>query len=351
MTAKTTQTKTQASQEQLRAWVDKNALSAQNNPNVSDKSKQSISAYLEELQIKQEESQNLSISSSNAIEGEYLFEMSEEDKNKIRLLNKLFEALTGKKLKFYVPNAFLKKKLPQQATYDIPKPQEAQPQRKGWGISYKKHEIYTENSTMDFSAKGVINTADGRSIQIDLSLNVERTFVSENHISFKAGDALIDPLVINYEGASASLTNQKYEFDIDNDGSNDMISFASNGSGFLVYDKNGDGIVNNGSELFGPQSGNGFLELKAYDSDGNDWIDENDPIYEKLQIWTKNEAGEDQLFAIGHKGIGAIYLNAVQSPFEIKDSSNALQGKIQQTGIFLKENGTAGTIQHVDLSV
>lgn len=351
MTATTSQTKTYMSYEQLKSWVDEKALSANGNTNSSEKSRQTISAFLEETQVAKESSQSLSLSSVNGTEEEYLFEISENDKNKIRLLNKLIEALTGKKFKFFTPSAFLKKRIEQQPTYNMPRLQDVQPQRKGWGISYEKHEVYSENATMNFVANGVIKTTDGKTIQIDLSLSMSRSFVSESHISFKAGDALIDPLVINYDGGSAALTDQKFQFDINNDGQDENISFVKTGSGFLVYDKNGDGKINNGSELFGPLTGNGFLELSEFDTDGNNWIDENDSIYEQLQIWTKNEAGEDQLFAIGQKGIGAIYLNALQSPFEVKSSSNELQGKIQQTGIFLKESGIAGTIQHVDLSV
>ncbi len=37
------------------------------------------------------------------------------------------------------------------------------------------------------------------------------------------------------------------------------IAFATGNSGFLAFDKNADGMINDGSELFGPESGNGFL--------------------------------------------------------------------------------------------
>jgi hypothetical protein len=87
------------------------------------------------------------------------------------------------------------------------------------------------------------------------------------------------------------------------------------------------------------------------DSDGNNWIDENDPIFDKLQIWTKDENGEDQLFAIGRKGIGAIYLGSVNSQFALKDETNNTLGQIRQTGIFLREDGSAGTLQHIDVSL
>ena len=88
-----------------------------------------------------------------------------------------------------------------------------------------------------------------------------------------------------------------------------------------------------------------------HDADGNNWIDENDPIYEKLRIWTVDEKGNKQLIALGQAGVGAIYLGNVSSPFSLKDAGNNTLGQISRTGIFLNEDGTAGTIQHVDLVI
>jgi len=78
------------------------------------------------------------------------------------------------------------------------------------------------------------------------------------------------------------------------------------GSGFLVHDQNGDGHVNDGTELFGPTTGDGFTELTTWDTDQNGWLDANDPIWAKLQIWTRDAAGNDLLFNLAQKGIGAI---------------------------------------------
>jgi len=222
---------------------------------------------------------------------------------------------------------------------------------KGWGLIYSKNQSYQEEEAMSFQSNGIVTTADGRTIKFDLDLNLSRSFIQESNLTIKAGDALVDPLVINFDRASASLTSQKYSFDLDLDGKNDQISVAQTGSGFLVYDKNGDGTINDGSELFGPKTGNGFLELAQFDVDGNKWIDENDPIFDKLQIWTKDENGEDRLFAIGRKGIGAIYLGNVNGDFSLKTVENDTLGQIRQTGIFLKEDGSAGSVQHIDLSL
>ncbi len=179
---------------------------------------------------------------------------------------------------------------------------------------------------------------------------MSREFVSQKDISIRAGDAaLTDPLVINFDGSAPDLTETKYTFDLDADGSLEQISFVTRGSGFLALDLNGDGAVNNGGELFGPDTGDGFKELAGYDQDHNNWIDESDEIFHRLRIWTKDRDGNDRLFALGEKGIGAIYLGNAATPFQFKNSVNEQQGQLRTTGLFIRENGAAGTVQQIDL--
>jgi len=276
---------------------------------------------------------------------ENYLEISDEDKAKIKLIEELIRIFTGKKIKIRIPERL---KLNDPACLPTPVPQ---PQRNGWGMEYDYHEVNYEREKMSFSSEGVIKTSDGREINFTVQLNMSREFASEQHIRFRAGDAAIDPLVINFDAPAAGLTNTKFNFDLDSDGKTDQISFASGGSGFLALDINNDGIINNGHELFGPDSGNGFADLAKHDADGNNWIDENDAVFNRLRIWTRDSEGNDKLFALGEKGVGAIYLGNVSSPFSIKGSNNQLQGTVASTGIFIRENGTAGTIQHIDLAV
>ena len=161
---------------------------------------------------------------------------------------------------------------------------------------------------------------------------------------------LCDPLVINSNSSSAHVSDQKFYFDLDGDGKLDEISRLAAGSGFLALDKNGDGKINDGNELFGTKSKDGFADLATYDEDGNGWIDENDPIFDKLQIWTKDARGRDILCAIGKAGIGAIYLGNEQTDFSLNSSKdNSTNALVRKTGIFLYENGGCGTIQHLDM--
>ncbi len=80
---------------------------------------------------------------------------------------------------------------------------------------------------------------------------------------------------------------KKLKFDLDGNGKIEEIYFPAKGSGFLAIDLNEDGIINNGFELFGPATANGFEELAKYDEDSNRWIDESNSIFLKLKIWVK----------------------------------------------------------------
>lgn len=284
--------------------------------------------------------------------------MSEEDKLKIKLIEKFVEVLTGKKIKIKLGDELKEFAKDCGEIKDMPaeKQNQAQqnqaPKKQGWGLEYDYHESYYESEKVSFSAEGVIKTADGKEINFAVDLNMSREFMQEQNISIRAGDAKkVDPLVINYSGAAAALTTTKFSFDLDSNGKAEQISALRPGSGFLALDLNNDGIINNGSELFGPTTGSGFGELAKYDEDNNGWIDENDPIYNKLRIWSKDAQGNDSLVALGQVGVGAIYLGYVSTQFEMTDNQNESQGQVSQTGIFASEKGTVGTVQEIDLTV
>ena len=282
-----------------------------------------------------------------------VLDISDKDKQKILILQKLLEALTGKKIRFFLPEKLEFKNTGTNFNINSKNLSSINlPQRQGWGMEYSSRETHYEREQISFASEGVIRTTDGREINFSVQLNMSREFFSQQNIQILAGDAVkIDPLVINFNGTAPELTDTKFSFDLDSDGNKDQISFVKPGSGFLALDLNNDGTINNGSELFGPNSGNGFGELAQYDDDGNNWIDENDSIYESLRIWTKDSEGKDKLFALGEKGIGAIFLGNIETSFDMKNNENKSNGQLRSSGIFVNENGTVGTVQQIDLTI
>lgn len=210
---------------------------------------------------------------------------------------------------------------------------------------------YEETEQTTFDTTGIVKTADGREISFNLSLEMSRSFASYYESTYQEkAVTFCDPLVINLDGNIAELEDQKFYFDLDADGVEEYISKLQKGSGYLALDKNNDGIINNGSELFGTKSGDGFGDLTLYDEDGNGWIDENDDIWNKLKIWTTDENGEDVLYTLKEAGVGAICLQKASTNFTHTDKNNDAKGAIRNTGIFLYENGNVGTVQHLDLA-
>lgn len=219
------------------------------------------------------------------------------------------------------------------------------------GGSYTSEFYYEENETTSFSTDGIVRTSDGREINFNVELTMSRSFTqyASETIDFGA-PRLMDPLVINLDAPAADVKDQKFFFDLDADGHEEAISRLGSGSGFLALDKNGDGQINDGSELFGALNGDGFADLAKYDSDGNGWIDEADEIFDKLLVWSKDANGNDQLIGLGKAGVGAIYLGAQNTQFSMNNASNATNAVVRQTGMFLYENGGVGTIQQLDLA-
>ncbi len=271
----------------------------------------------------------------------------------MRILKALFERLTGRKFQVIDPAKIASpaaaESVPVAQGNEVAPAPAAAPASEGYGLVYDYHESHYEYEKTEFTAGGVITTADGQTIDFSVGLSMSREFYSEQNINIRAGDALKDPLLINFSGAATQLTQRDFSFDIDADGTREQIAFVAPGSGFLALDKNNDGRINDGSELFGTASGNGFRDLSAYDDDGNNWIDENDGVYESLRIWSKDSEGNDQLIALGKAGVGALYLGHIETLFSVKDDENELLGQVRATGLALMESGRVVTMQQVDL--
>src|SRR5690606_9346825 len=123
---------------------------------------------------------------------------------------------------------------------------------------------------------------------------------------------------------------------------------------FLVFDRNGDGRANDGSELFGARTGDGFGELLALDSDGNGWIDSGDTVFGQLRVWMPDPThpdGPGRLRTLEEAGVGAIGLRSVESLFALRGGGNSDLGQVRSTGLYLSTAREVGTVQQIDLTV
>lgn len=217
----------------------------------------------------------------------------------------------------------------------------------------KSEYVYEESQSVDFSAKGTVYTADGRELTFNYSFSMTSSFREEysNTERFLKEVTLKDPLVINLDSNPGSISDKTFLFDLDCDGEEEEISTLGAGKGFLALDLNGDGLINDGSELFGTKSGDGFKDLAKYDEDGNGWIDENDTIFNLLRIMTVDEDGKIETYGLKESDVGAIGLRRLATDFSAYNDAHEILGVIRSSGIFLHEStGAAGAIQHLDLA-
>ena len=205
-----------------------------------------------------------------------------------------------------------------------------------------------ENETdVQIQTLGIVTTEDGREIDFMLELNYNREMEITQASQFSGNRDLIDPLVINLNGEAVSLSDQYFEFDLNSNGQTQSLHQTASGTGFLAFDKNQNGKIDNGSELFGPETGHGFGELIQYDDDKNGWIDENDAIFSQLSFMDFDENGNQRLQSISDAGIGAIALESREMNFDLYDNQGDFQAQIAQIGVALNEDGRALAIQEI----
>ena len=213
-----------------------------------------------------------------------------------------------------------------------------------WQRSIKESICESEKTTV--CGNGQVKTSDGKLIEFNYSLAMARDYASEKTTEESGTIKLSDPLMLSFNGKACELTKDCIAFDLNADGTPEQIPGLGAGSAFLVFDRNGNGKADNGSELFGVASGNGFADLALLDGDKNGWIDESDAAFSQLAVWTG-----DSFNSLKQQGVGALYTAAVDAPFSLKTSSNELLGQIRAAGLYLSEAGEVGQMQQVDLAV
>lgn len=191
------------------------------------------------------------------------------------------------------------------------------------------------------SFTGEVSLSDGTSMQWDFQFaHVESEF---NFVLQRAAEVK-DPLVLSLDG-SFRATGQWLNFAMsaDTPGRLDKLSGAQY---YLVHDKNQNGKADDGSELFGPNSGQGFAELAQLDDDGNGFIDAADRAFHQLYAWQP----EQGLRTMSDLQIGALSVTSASTQFDYYQQQQ-LQARLTRSGVALTTNRQVGLLQQVDFTV
>ena len=161
-----------------------------------------------------------------------------------------------------------------------------------------------------------------------------------------------DPIVIdlNKDGLHLTQLNPALNFDHDSNDFKEATGWISNDDAFLTYDKNGNGIIDDGSEMFGEtNAANGFEALKKFDDNKDGKIDENDAIWQKLSLWrdinSDAKTDEGELISIKDTDIKSIDLN--YSNTHIASNGNT----IKQVSKVEFKDGSSTTANDVNFEV
>ncbi|WP_284407776.1 calcium-binding protein, partial [Acidovorax sp. SUPP3434] len=185
-----------------------------------------------------------------------------------------------------------------------------------------------------------------------------RSEINDLFNSARGWTAPRDPLVLDLDGDGIEAVGidpaRPILFDHDGDGTRNATGWIAGDDGFVVLDRNGNGVIDSGRELFGDQTlkpvdsygqtlayANGYEALAAEDGNGDKVIDANDAVYSQLRIWKDinqdgiSQAGE--MHTLADLGIASIGVAGTAS------NVNLGNGNTQPfSGSFTRTNGTTG---------
>lgn len=173
-----------------------------------------------------------------------------------------------------------------------------------------------------------------------------RLSVTQVDVSITAGSAQEgDPLVLDLDDDGVELTNvgQGRTFDLNADGTDDQTAFIAGDDGFLALDRNGNGAIDDGGELFGDQHGarHGFAELNRFDDTGDGVIDVSDAIFHRLRV-LHDINGDGRIELAELSALADLDIAAIDLRTDDTDDRAAGGNRLAQRGAFVRRDGSRG---------
>jgi hypothetical protein len=151
-----------------------------------------------------------------------------------------------------------------------------------------------------------------------------------------------DPLALDLDGNGLKTSGVAagVQFDLNADGHVDRASVATGGDALLALDRNANGRIDDGRELFGDQNGdaNGFAALSVFDDNRDGRIDAQDAVYSRLQLLSFGADGSQQLAGLVDAGVRAISLG-----YQVAATDLASGDSIREVSGFERLDGSRGT--------
>ncbi len=173
------------------------------------------------------------------------------------------------------------------------------------------------------------------------------------YAGFGMGLSGFDPLVLDLDDNGYDLISREYSqayFEFDNDGFAENAGWVGGNDAFLVRDVNGNGRIDNITEMFGNRTTSGFAALAALDSNGDGIFSSADADFTSVKLWKDansdgvTDAGE--LISLATAGIVSISLTATTLP-----DTDVRGNVVVREGSFTRTDGTTGKVGDIALDV
>jgi len=136
-------------------------------------------------------------------------------------------------------------------------------------------------------------------------------------------DAAITPIVIDLNGngiQTIARAGSQGTFDLLGTGKGINSGWLSGDDGFLVIDRNGNGSIDDISEMFGGSSkGDGFAKLAGFDSNGDGVVDAKDADFASLKVWRdvngNHQTDDGELMSLADAGLVGLSISYSELPF------------------------------------
>lgn len=200
-----------------------------------------------------------------------------------------------------------------------------------------------ELGLMDFGSApstGATNAVGVQASQFSVQLEFEFEYIEVTQAKVQESD----PIILDLDGDGFELTSHANgaRFDIEGAGRQVSTAFVTGGDAFLAIDRNGNGVIDSGKELFGDQNGasNGYEELRKLDSNHDGRINAADESFDALRLFRDNGNGrteEGELVSLAEAGVSEINL-----AYEDVNRVAAGGNRMAQLGMFTYDDGRRG---------
>ncbi len=188
-------------------------------------------------------------------------------------------------------------------------------------------------------------------------------FVNNDYNNARNWVARRDPLTLDLDGDGLETvgidSSNPLLFDHDGDGVSNATGWIKPDDGFLVLDRNGDGLINNGTELFGDstplfnatgefigKAADGFAALTQQDSNHDGVVNEQDANWTSLRVWQDADSNgvtdEGELHTLESQGIAGLKVAKTENTTTLANGN-----EIADLGHFIRTDGSEGTLGNV----